>query len=75
MLEPPLSYFDRLVSQVKITVLAPSPSQDLGLGQTGSAALSISTSEHHLEPKYMFVYFVYYRYLEPEKAKLLSDPR
>ncbi len=34
-----------------------------------------STAKHHLVPKYMFVYFVYYRYLDSEKAKLLSDPR
>jgi len=74
MLYPPLSYLNHLVSQVKITISAPSIVIDLGLGQTGSAVLSMSTSKPHLVPKYMFVYFAYYRYLESEKAKLLSDP-
>jgi hypothetical protein len=58
MLYPPLSYFDHLVSQVKITILALSLIIDLGLGQTGSTVLSMSTSKRHLAPKYMFVYFV-----------------
>jgi len=30
----------------------------------------MSTSKRYLVPKYMFVYFVYYRYVESEKAKL-----
>ncbi len=59
----------------KSRLLSWSPPQDLGLGQTGSAILLLSTSKHCLAPKYMFVYFVYYRYLVPEKAKLLSDSR
>ncbi len=75
MLYPLLSYFDHLVSQVKITILAPSSFIDLGLGHTGSAVLSMSTSKSCLAPKYMFVYSVYYRYLGSEEAKLLSDPR
>jgi len=74
MLYPPLSYFDHLVS-VKITISSPSLIPDLGSGQTGSAVLSMHTSKHHLTPKYMFVYFVSYRYLESDKAKVLSDPR
>jgi hypothetical protein len=47
MLYPPLSYFDHLVSQVKISILAPSLIIDLGLGQTGSAVLLMSTSKRH----------------------------
>ncbi len=43
MLYLPLSYFDHLVSQVNITILAPSLVIDLGSGQTGSAVLSLST--------------------------------
>ncbi len=74
-LQPPLSYFDHLVSQVKITILASSLIIDLGSGQTGSAVLLMSVLTCCLAPKCMFVYFVYYRYLESEKATLLSDPR
>jgi hypothetical protein len=53
-----------LVSQVKITILAPSLIIDLGSGQTGSAVPLMSSSKRHLAPKYMYVYFVYYRYVE-----------
>jgi len=48
----------------QISVLAPSLFIDLGADQTKSALLSMSTSKHHLEQKYMFVYFVYYTYLQ-----------
>jgi len=65
MLYPPLSYFNHLVSQVKITILAPSLIIDLGLGQTGYTAQLMSTSKRCLVSKYMFVYFVHYRYPEP----------
>ena len=75
MFYPPLSYFDHLVSQVKITISAPSIVIDLGLGQTGSAVLSMSTSKPHLVPKYMFVYLYTTDIIDSEKAKLLSDPR
>ncbi len=55
MLYPPLSYLDHLVSQAKITIMAPSLIIDLGLGQTGSAVLSMSTSKCHLVPKYVCI--------------------
>ncbi len=58
MLNPPLSYFDHLVSQAKITNLAPSLIIDLGSGQTGSAVLLMSTSKRRLAPK-IYLYILY----------------
>jgi hypothetical protein len=75
MLCPPLPYFDHLVSQVKITILAPSLVIDLGSGQKIRYTLDVYIKASFCAKIYMFAYFVYYRYLESEKVKLLSDQK
>jgi hypothetical protein len=74
-LYPPLSNFDHLVSQVKITFFGSLLHYRFRIGSNQICSTIDVYIKAFFGVKNIFVYFVYYRYLESEKAKPLSDPR